>query len=81
MTTDLLGFADLNYNVVHAQMGRGKSELFLAFTLASVGHTLGKLAMDVVLFMNQNFGFISFPEELTTGSSIMPHKKIPMYLN
>jgi argininosuccinate lyase len=77
MTTDLLGFADLNYNVVHAQMGRGKSELFLAFTLASVGHTLGKLAVDVVLFMNQNFAFISFPEELTTGSSIMPHKKNP----
>jgi argininosuccinate lyase len=77
LTTDLLGFADLNYNVVHAQLGRGKSELFLAFTLASVGHTVGKLAMDVVLFINQNFGFISFPDELTTGSSIMPHKKNP----
>lgn len=77
MTTDLLGFEDLNYNVVHAQMGRGKSELFLAFAMASLGSTLGKLAMDVTLYMNQNFGFISFPDELTTGSSIMPHKKNP----
>ena len=76
-TTELLGFADLNYNVVHAQMGRGKSELFLAFAMAAIGSTLGKLAMDVVLFLNQNFGFISFPDELTTGSSIMPHKKNP----
>jgi len=77
MTTDLLGFDDLSYNVVHAQMGRGKSELFLSFALASLGNTLGKLALDVCLFVNQNFGFISFPEELTTGSSIMPHKKNP----
>lgn len=77
MTTELLGFDDLSYNVVHAQMGRGKSELFLSFALASLGSTLGKLAMDVCLFINQNFGFISFPEELTTGSSIMPHKKNP----
>ena len=77
MTTDLLGFEDLSYNVVHAQMGRGKSELFLGFALASIGSTLGKLAMDVCLFINQNFGFISFPDELTTGSSIMPHKKNP----
>ena len=77
MTTDLLGFDDLNYNVVHAQMGRGKSELFMAFSLAATGHTLGKLAMDVCLFINQNFGFIAFPDELTTGSSIMPHKKNP----
>ena len=76
-TTELLGFGDLNYNVVHAQMGRGKSELVLAFGLSSLAHTLGKLAMDVVLFLNQNFGFISFPDELTTGSSIMPHKKNP----
>ncbi|MBK7478193.1 MAG: argininosuccinate lyase [Haliscomenobacter sp.] len=76
-TTELLGFGDLNYNVVHAQMGRGKSELILAFGLSSLAHTLGKLAMDVVLFLNQNFGFISFPDELTTGSSIMPHKKNP----
>ncbi len=77
LTTELLGFEDLNYNVVHAQMGRGKSELFLAFALAGLGSTLGKLAMDVTLYMNQNFGFISFPDELTTGSSIMPHKKNP----
>jgi len=77
MTTDLLGFEDLSYNVVNAQMGRGKSELFLAFAMAGLGSTLGKLAMDVTLYMNQNFGFISFPDELTTGSSIMPHKKNP----
>jgi argininosuccinate lyase len=77
LTTELLGFDDLSYNVVHAQMGRGKSELFLSFSLASLGGTLGKLAMDVCLFINQNFGFIRFPEELTTGSSIMPHKKNP----
>lgn len=77
LTTELLAFDDLNYNVVHAQLGRGKTEHFLAFALAGIGHTLGKLAMDTVLFMNQNFGFISFPDELTTGSSIMPHKKNP----
>lgn len=76
-TTELLGFRDLSYNVVNAQMGRGKTELFLAFALAGLGHTLGKLAMDVVLFLNQNFGFVAFPDELTTGSSIMPHKKNP----
>lgn len=77
MTTRLLGFADLNYNVVHAQMGRGKTELFIAFALAALGQTMNKLASDVVLYMNQNFGFIRFPDELTTGSSIMPHKKNP----
>ena len=77
LTTDLLGFEDLSYNVVHAQMGRGKTELFLSFALAALGSTLGKLATDIVLYMNQNFGFIRFPEELTTGSSIMPHKKNP----
>ena len=77
LTTELLGFADLNYNVVHAQMGRGKSELFMAFSLAATGHTLGKMAMDICLFINQNFNFIAFPDELTTGSSIMPHKKNP----
>lgn len=77
MTTELLGFDDLSYNVVHAQMGRGKSELFLSFAMAAIGNTLGKLAMDVCLFINQNFDFISFPDELTTGSSIMPHKKNP----
>lgn len=77
LTTALLGFNDLNYNVVHAQMGRGKSELFMAFSLAGTAHTLGKMAMDICLFINQNFNFIAFPDELTTGSSIMPHKKNP----
>lgn len=77
LTTELLGFDDLAYNVVNAQMGRGKTELFLSFSLAAFGATIGKLAMDLVLFLNQNFGFISFPDHLTTGSSIMPHKKNP----
>ena len=77
MTTQLLGFEDLNYNVVYAQMGRGKTEKNVAVALASVAYTLSKLAMDVTLYMNQNFGFITFPDELTTGSSIMPHKKNP----
>ena len=76
-TTQLLGFENLNYNVIHAQMGRGKSELFLSFALAAIGSTLGKLAMDICLYINQNYDFISFPDELTTGSSIMPHKKNP----
>jgi argininosuccinate lyase len=77
MTTDLLGFDDLNYNVVYAQMGRGKTERIVASALGNVAATLGKLSMDAVLFLNQNFAFISFPDELTTGSSIMPHKKNP----
>ena len=77
MTTDLLGFDDLNYNVVYAQMGRGKSERIVASALANIAATLAKLSMDATLFLNQNFDFISFPEELTTGSSIMPHKKNP----
>jgi argininosuccinate lyase len=77
MTTELLGFDDLNYNVVYAQMGRGKTERIVASALSNIAATLGKLSMDSVLFMNQNFGFISFPDELTTGSSIMPHKKNP----
>ncbi|MFN3405738.1 MAG: argininosuccinate lyase [Cytophagaceae bacterium] len=77
MTTDLLGFESLNYNVVYAQMGRGKTEKNVSAALASVAYTLGKMAMDVCLYINQNFGFISFPDELTTGSSIMPHKKNP----
>lgn len=77
MTTALLGFEDLNYNVVYAQMGRGKSERIVASALANVAATLAKLSMDACLFLNQNFGFISFPDELTTGSSIMPHKKNP----
>jgi argininosuccinate lyase len=77
MTTQLLGFSDLNYNVVYAQMGRGKTERIVASAIGNVAATLGKLSMDCTLFLNQNFGFISFPDELTTGSSIMPHKKNP----
>jgi argininosuccinate lyase len=77
MTTKLLGFDDLNYNVVYAQMGRGKTERIMAGALSNIAATLGKLSMDACLFVNQNFGFISFPDELTTGSSIMPHKKNP----
>lgn len=77
MTTELLGFDSLNYNVVYAQMGRGKTERILAQGMSSIAATLAKLSMDVTLFINQNFGFISFPDELTTGSSIMPHKKNP----
>ena len=77
MTTKLLGFDDLNYNVVYAQMGRGKAERIVAQSLANVADTLARLSMDACLYLNQNFGFISFPEELTTGSSIMPHKKNP----
>ncbi|RRN76436.1 argininosuccinate lyase, partial [Pseudoxanthomonas sp. SGD-10] len=77
MTTDLLGFEHLNYNVVYAQMGRGKTERILAQAMSSIAATLNRMAMDACLFMNQNFGFISFPDELTTGSSIMPHKKNP----
>jgi argininosuccinate lyase len=76
-TTKLLGFDDLNYNVVYAQMGRGKTERIVAMALANIADTLAKLSMDATLYMNQNFGFISFPDELTTGSSIMPHKKNP----
>ena len=76
-TTELLGFDDLNYNVVHAQMGRGKTEHFVTFALAALGHTLAKMAMDICLYINQNFNFISLPAEFTTGSSIMPHKKNP----
>jgi argininosuccinate lyase len=77
MTTELLHFRTLNYNSVYAQMTRGKTEKIVAMGLASVAATLGKLAMDCTLYINQNFGFISFPPELTTGSSIMPHKKNP----
>ncbi len=77
LTTKLLGFDDLNYNVVYAQMGRGKAERIVAQSLSNVADTLGKLSMDACLYLNQNFGFISFPTELTTGSSIMPHKKNP----
>jgi len=77
LTTDLLEFNSLHYNVVYAQMSRGKTEKLVSFGLATVAATLSRLAMDACLYMNQNFGFISFPDELTTGSSIMPHKKNP----
>lgn len=76
-TTALMGFASLNYNSVYAQMSRGKTEKLTSMALSTVAATLSKLAMDCCLYMNQNFGFIHFPDELTTGSSIMPHKKNP----
>ncbi|MBN8667012.1 MAG: argininosuccinate lyase [Chitinophagales bacterium] len=77
LTTRLLGFSDLNYNVVYAQMSRGKTERIVAQALANLADTLSKMSMDACIFLNQHFGFISFPAELTTGSSIMPHKKNP----
>lgn len=77
LTTEILGFDDLSYNVVYAQMGRGKMERSVAMAISSVAATIGKLAMDACLFMSQNFGFIGLPPEMTTGSSIMPHKKNP----
>lgn len=77
LTTELLGFDNLNYNVVYAQMGRGKAERITAQALANVAETLARLSMDMCLYLNQNFDFVSFPQELTTGSSIMPHKKNP----
>lgn len=77
MTTRLLGFDTLSFNVVYAQMGRGKTERILAQAMSSVAATLARLAMDNTMFLNQNFNFISYPAELTTGSSIMPHKKNP----
>ncbi|HUM50693.1 MAG TPA: argininosuccinate lyase [Chitinophagales bacterium] len=76
-TTELLGFEDLNYNVVYAQMNRGKMEKNVAFAISNIAATLSKFAMDCCLYMNQNFDFIAFPDVLTTGSSIMPHKKNP----
>lgn len=76
-TTELLGFDTLNYNVVYAQMGRGKAERVTAMAMANVADTLARLSMDACLFLNQNFSFIQFPDALTTGSSIMPHKKNP----
>lgn len=76
-TTDNLSFGDLKINSVAAQMSRGKTEKIVSFALSSVAGTLSKLAMDICLYMSQNFGFVSFPDELTTGSSIMPHKKNP----
>lgn len=77
MTTKLLGFGTLNYNSVSAQLSRGKSERAVANALSSLASTLNKLSADCTIFMNSNYGFISFPDELTTGSSIMPHKKNP----
>ena len=77
LTTDLLHFETMNYNVVYAQMTRGKTEKAMATAMAAVAATLSKFAYDVCLYMNQNFAFITFPDELTTGSSIMPHKKNP----
>jgi argininosuccinate lyase len=77
MTTELLGFDNLNYNSVYAQMGRGKVERVVSQALASVAETLAKMSMDITIYMSQNFAFISFPDALTTGSSIMPHKKNP----
>ncbi len=77
MTTELLGFDTLSYNVVYAQMGRGKTERVLAQAMSSIAATLNKLATDNCLFLSQNFSFIAYPPELTTGSSIMPHKKNP----
>lgn len=77
LTTKLLGFSTLNFNVVYAQMGRGKAERVVAQALANIADTLSRMSMDATLYLNQNFSFISFPPELTTGSSIMPHKKNP----
>jgi argininosuccinate lyase len=77
LTTKLLGFEELNYNVVYAQMSRGKTEKILSQALANIAATLSRMSMDSCIYLNQNFGFISFPDELTTGSSIMPHKKNP----
>lgn len=77
LTTDLLGFDSLDYNVVYAQMGRGKMERTVAFAMAGIAATLSKLAFDACLFNSQNFGFIKLPDQFTTGSSIMPHKKNP----
>ena len=76
-TTKELGFSTMKYNVVAAQMSRGKSERTVTASIGALANTLSRFAMDICLYMNQNFGFISFPEELTTGSSIMPHKKNP----
>jgi len=76
-TTELLGFESLNFNSVYAQMNRGKMEKTVVTAIAGIAHTLSKFSMDVCLFMNQNFGFLSFPDSVTTGSSIMPHKKNP----
>jgi argininosuccinate lyase len=77
LTTGLLGFDSLNYNVVYAQMGRGKTERIIAQAISNIAATLAKMAMDQALYLSQNFAFVSYPDTLTTGSSIMPHKKNP----
>lgn len=77
MTTELLGFDSLNYNVVYAQMGRGKTERVIAQAISAIAATLAKMAMDQAMYLSQNFAFVSYPDTLTTGSSIMPHKKNP----
>jgi argininosuccinate lyase len=77
MTTELLGFDNLNYNVVYAQMGRGKTERIISQAISNIAATLAKMAMDQALYLSQNFAFVSYPDTLTTGSSIMPHKKNP----
>ncbi len=77
MTTELLGFQELHYNVVYAQMSRGKTELFATTAIGQIASTLSRMAMDICLYNSQNFGFIKLPDEMTTGSSIMPHKKNP----
>ena len=77
MTTDLLGFDSMDYNVVYAQMGRGKTERNVGFAIATIAGTMAKLAFDACMFNSQNFGFVKLPKECTTGSSIMPHKKNP----
>ncbi len=77
MTTDLLGFDSMNYNVIYAQMGRGKTERNVGFAIATIAGTMAKLAFDACMFNSQNFGFVKLPKECTTGSSIMPHKKNP----
>ena len=77
MTTKLLGFSDLSYNVVYAQMGRGKTEQDLSFAMAAIAQTLGRMAMDMCMYNSQDLGFVHIPDEFTTGSSIMPHKKNP----
>src|SRR5471030_3080306 len=77
LTTELLGFDSLNYNVVYAEMGRGKTERIIAQAISNIASTLAKMAMDQALYLSQNFAFVSYPDTLTTGSSIMPHKKNP----
>ena len=81
MTTDLLGFDSMDYNVVYAQMGRGKMERNVGFAIATIAGTMAKLAMDACMFNSQNFAFVKLPKECTTGSSIMPHKKNPLMMN